>query len=105
MSSSAQGSVCGGRGSRAEEAGACVLGWRLGGGRIRHQVAPTAAPAPPRVGGKGVWGHQTSQGGAEKAGASVQGWTGRRLGIRRNRHQTSKVAPKAAPAPQHGACG
>eukprot|EP00961_Rhodomonas_salina_P184040 2484894-Rhodomonas_salina.1 len=98
MSSSAQGSACGGRGSGAEEAGACVLGWRLGGRRIRHQVAPTAAPAPPRVGLRASdlsWG-------AKKAGACVPGWRGRRLGTRRIRHQ---VAPKAVPAPQHFACG
>eukprot|EP00961_Rhodomonas_salina_P294635 3934750-Rhodomonas_salina.1 len=69
--------------------------WR----RIRHQEASTAASAPLHVGGKGVWGYQTSQGVAEKTGVCVQGWGGWRLGIWRIRHQ---VAPKAAPEPQHG---
>eukprot|EP00961_Rhodomonas_salina_P211614 2857446-Rhodomonas_salina.1 len=64
MSSSAQGSVCGGRGSGAEEAGVCVPGWRLGGGRIRHQVAPTAAPAPQSVG----------LGASDLSGGCREGW-------------------------------
>eukprot|EP00961_Rhodomonas_salina_P218493 2953034-Rhodomonas_salina.1 len=50
-----------------------MQGWRLGIGRSRHQVAPTAAVAPPHCvcGGEGGEG---AAGGAEAAGACVLGW-------------------------------
>eukprot|EP00961_Rhodomonas_salina_P069046 927099-Rhodomonas_salina.1 len=52
-----------GAGSRAEEAGVCVLGWRFSGWRkSRHLEAPTAVPAPQHCadGGKGLQWHRKS---------------------------------------------
>eukprot|EP00961_Rhodomonas_salina_P195047 2633419-Rhodomonas_salina.1 len=42
----------------AEEAGACVPGWRRGGERNWHQVAPTAAHAPPHSVCQALWGRR-----------------------------------------------
>eukprot|EP00961_Rhodomonas_salina_P223945 3028429-Rhodomonas_salina.1 len=58
----------------AKKAGACVQGWRgqrLGIRRIRHQVAPKAAPVPQHC----VWGGKQGEGAlGECQGRSLPGW-------------------------------
>eukprot|EP00961_Rhodomonas_salina_P004834 65606-Rhodomonas_salina.1 len=41
-----------------EAAGACVPGWRCGGERSRHQVAPSASHALPHGACEALWGQR-----------------------------------------------
>eukprot|EP00961_Rhodomonas_salina_P224777 3038689-Rhodomonas_salina.2 len=50
----------GGQQKGTGEAGAlaCVQGWRCGGERSRHQVAPPAVHAPPHCACEALWGQR-----------------------------------------------